>query len=59
VKGYPFEVALPSGLPISGVVLSDHLRRAVWVARDATFVARSSVAVLDEVTARLRALLVL
>src|SRR6266478_99775 len=24
VKRYPFEVALPPGLPVSGVVLSDH-----------------------------------
>ena len=29
VKDYPFEVPLPDGLPISGVVLSDHLRSAI------------------------------
>src|SRR5437016_13183986 len=29
-KGYPFEVELPRGLAVSGVVLSDHLRTADW-----------------------------
>jgi len=28
-KGYAFEVALPIGLPIQGVVLADHLKSAV------------------------------
>jgi mRNA-degrading endonuclease toxin of MazEF toxin-antitoxin module len=31
-KGYPFEVAFPSGLPLSGVVLADHLKSAYWAA---------------------------
>ena len=26
-KGYPFEVPLPAGLPVSGVVLADHMIR--------------------------------
>ncbi len=25
-KGYPFEVPLPAGLPVSGVVLADHVK---------------------------------
>jgi mRNA interferase MazF len=29
-KGYPFEVALPAALPLSGVVLADHLKSADW-----------------------------
>jgi len=58
-KGYPFEVALPRELPITGVVLSDQLKSVDWVARDTNFAARSPAAVLDEVTARLRALLAL
>jgi mRNA interferase MazF len=32
-KGRPFEVALPSGLPIRGVVLADQVRSADWSAR--------------------------
>lgn len=26
VKGYPFEVSVPEGLPIGGVILADHLK---------------------------------
>ena len=32
-KGYPFEVELPAGLPVSGVVLSDHVKSADWQVR--------------------------
>ena len=34
VKGYPFEVALPSGLAISGVVLADQVKSLDWRARN-------------------------
>src|SRR5436853_7917451 len=37
-KGYPFEVALPDGLAVVGVVLSDHVKSADWQARSAEFV---------------------
>ena len=30
IKGYPFEVALPPGLPIGGVVLADHVKSVNW-----------------------------
>lgn len=36
-KGYPFEVALPAGLPVSGVVLADQVRNLDWQARQADF----------------------
>src|SRR5260370_42691684 len=32
-KGYPFEVPLPKGLMIAGVVLADHLKRVDWRGR--------------------------
>lgn len=32
-KGYPFEVSLPLGLKISGVILSDHVKSLDWKAR--------------------------
>src|SRR5512143_1514622 len=35
IKGYPFEVVLPTGLPISGVILSDQLKSLDWRAREA------------------------
>jgi mRNA interferase MazF len=35
VKGYPFEVAIPTGLPVRGVVLADHVKSLDWRARKA------------------------
>ena len=35
VKGYPFEVVLPEGLPVSGAVLSDQAKSLDWRARQA------------------------
>lgn len=29
-KGYPFEVAIPAGMPASGVVLADQLESVAW-----------------------------
>jgi mRNA interferase MazF len=36
-KGYPFEVAIPEGLPIDGVVLSDQAKSLDWRSRGAEF----------------------
>ena len=33
VKGYPFEVKLPDGYAVSGVVLSDQLKSLDWRSR--------------------------
>ncbi len=55
-KGYPFEVALPSGLPVNGVVLADHLRSADWRARDAEIAGRVPQAVVEDVLAKLKPL---
>ena len=57
VKGYPFEVLLPEGLAISGVVLSDHLKSLDWKQRKAEFVARVPAEVISEVLARVAPLL--
>jgi mRNA interferase MazF len=56
-KGYPFEVALPEELSISGVVLADHVKSADWAARRAQFAAKAPSEVIAEVTAKLRPLL--
>lgn len=39
-KGYPFEVAIPDGLPVSGVILSDQVRSLDWGERRAEIVGR-------------------
>jgi mRNA interferase MazF len=35
VKGYPFEVTLPQGIPVAGVVLADQVKSLDWRARKA------------------------
>lgn len=40
-KGYPFEVAVPKGLPVSGVVLADHVKNIDWHGRHAEFAGRA------------------
>jgi mRNA interferase MazF len=56
-KGYAFEVTLPDGLPVQGVVLADHVKSADWQARDCKHVAIAPPEVLDEVRAKLKPLL--
>jgi mRNA interferase MazF len=38
IKGYPFEVLIPEGLPISGAILSDQVKSLDWRARKAEFI---------------------
>jgi len=40
VKGYPFEVAIPKGLGVTGVILVDQLKSLDWRRRNATVIAR-------------------
>ena len=40
VKGYPFEVAIPKGLAVTGVVLADQVKSLDWRARRAEFADR-------------------
>ena len=56
VKGYPFEVALPSGLEVAGVILSDQLRSLDWRARKARRIGRVAREVLAEAVGKLLAL---
>ena len=57
VKGYPFEVPLPPGGKISGVVLADHVKNLDWVARRVVFEAQAPAHLLIDVRERLRVLL--
>ena len=49
VKGYPFEVALPSGLRIGGVILADQVKSLDWRARQANFISHAPASVIEEV----------
>jgi len=57
VKGYPFEVAVPAGLPVSGVVLADQVKSLDWRARDAELAGNLPAGALDEVVQKLLVLL--
>jgi mRNA interferase MazF len=57
VKGYPFEVALPPGLPVQGVVLCDQLRSADWAERQGERIRTVSAEVVEQVRAKLKPLL--
>jgi mRNA interferase MazF len=57
IKGYPFEVALPKGLPVAGVILADHVKSLDWRARHAEKASKVSKKVLEEIRDRLGALL--
>jgi mRNA interferase MazF len=56
-KGYPFEVAIPAGLEISGVILSDQVKSLDWKARETRFGCRLPLETLQEVAAKLGPLL--
>jgi len=56
-KGYPFEVALPPSLPVTGVALSDHIKSQDWRARRAEFIAKLDPTTLTAVLQRARTLL--
>lgn len=51
VKGYPFEVELPVGLPVSGVILTDQIKSLDWKARKAVFASSTSTTVIKDVLA--------
>ena len=57
VKGYPFEVELPDGYAVSGVVLADQLKSLDWRSRRVKFIERISPDVMAMVTARVLPLL--
>jgi len=57
IKGYPFEVPLPKGFPVFGVVLADQVRSLDWVARKATITGTLPKGVVTDVIERLQLLL--
>ena len=53
VKGYPFEVPLPDGLPVQGVVLSDQAKILDWKFREAELICKAPSANVTEVLQKL------
>ena len=59
IKGYPFEVPLPGGLPVTGVILSDQLKSIDWRRRDVRVIARLPNETVGEVLHKVGTLLAL
>ena len=57
IKGYPFEVILPEGLPVLGAVLSDQVRSLDWRARKASRICRLPDEITADVLGKLQSLL--
>ena len=56
-RGYPFEVAIPPGHAIAGIILVDQARSVSWEKRYVKAASVAPVELLDEVRERLGALL--
>jgi mRNA interferase MazF len=56
-KGYPFEVKIPGGLDVSGVVLADQVKRLDWRARKAERMCVLPAQVMAEILGKLSVLL--
>lgn len=57
VKGYPFEVPIPQGHLVSGVVLADQVKSLDWKARRAKYCCEVPEATLQEVLNKLGTLI--
>ncbi len=57
IKKYPFEVLVPDGLNIGGVILSDQVKSLDWKARQAEFVCQLPASTLEEVLQKLDTLI--
>jgi len=57
VKGYPFEVLLPDGLPVEGAILSDQVKSLDWRVRNAELMCHLPTATISEVLQKLNTLL--
>jgi mRNA interferase MazF len=57
VKAYPFEVPIPPGLAVEGVILADQVQSLDWRARRAEHVCSLPAAIIEEALGKLGALL--
>ena len=56
IKGYPFEVLLPKGLGVEGVILSDQVKSLDWRVRKARRIGSVPTDVLQETVGKILAL---
>jgi len=58
IKGYPFEVAIPSGLAVSGAILSDQVKNLDWRVRKAEYACKLPESTVSETLQKLGTLLI-
>ena len=56
-KGYPFEVVIPTGLAVTGVILSDQVKNLDWRVRQVEFICKLPEGIVVEVLGKLTTLL--
>lgn len=57
VKDYPFEVAIPDALEVTGAILSDQVKPLDWKARGAEFICKLPAGVTKQVLKKLNTLI--
>jgi mRNA interferase MazF len=57
IKGYPFEVLIPEGLEVAGVILADQVKSQDWHARRAEWICTLPQVIVAEVLDKLSTLL--
>ena len=57
IKGYPFEVIIPSGLKITDAILSDQVKRLDWKIRNSEFYEKVPETVILEIFKKVATLL--
>ena len=57
IKGYPFEVLVPTGFPVVGAILSDQVKSLDWRARNAELICALPTDTISEVLQKLDTLL--
>ena len=57
IKGYPFEVVIPSNIGVSGAILSDQVKSLDWRVREAELISKLPDATIAETMRKLGTLL--
>jgi mRNA interferase MazF len=57
IKGYPFEVIIPEGFGLTGVILADQVKSMDWKTRNAKLIVKLPVSVQIEVRNKLKTLI--
>ena len=57
IKGYPFEVDIPEGTHVTGVILADQAKSLDWRARNARVVGQLPVSTVNDVLDKLNTLI--